>query len=111
MISPEAEGGRFQLRDAAVSWRDVDREIVALDTSLGVYFTLNGSGRLLWMALMEPASADHLGELLASTFGIPAEQARSDALEFLDDLVGRELVETVASRPDGPGAASASDQR
>jgi hypothetical protein len=111
MILPEAEGGRFQLRDAAVSWCDVDGEIVAFNISLGVYITLNGAGRQLWMALTEPASADHLGELLASTFGIPAEQARSDALEFLDDLVGRELVEAVASRPDGPGAASASDQR
>jgi hypothetical protein len=96
VISPETSSDRFQLRDAAVSWRDVDGEIVALDISSGVYFTLNGSGRLLWMALVEPASPDHLGGLLASTFGIPSAQACSDALEFVGGLVGRGIVEAVA---------------
>jgi hypothetical protein len=96
VISPEAEGGLFQLRDAAVSWRDVDGEVVALNIATGAYFTLNGSGRLLWMALAESSSAEQLGELLVSTFGISTEQARSDAIDFLNDLMDRELVEAVA---------------
>ncbi len=71
MISPEAQSEVFKTDDAAVSWRDIDGEIVALDISSGAYFTLNGSGRLLWMALVEPTSVKDLSALLVSTFEIP----------------------------------------
>ncbi len=96
MISPEAQSEVFKISDAAVSWRDVDGEIVALDISSGAYFTLNGSGRLLWMALVEPTSVKDLSALLVSTFEIPTERADADAQEFVDDLAGRKLIEAVA---------------
>ena len=95
MISPEAEARAVKLCDAAVSWRDVDGEIVALDIESGAYLTLNGSGRLLWLALVEPSSIEALSELLMSTYGIEADRARSDALAFVDDLTGRNLIESV----------------
>jgi len=95
MASSGAEEPRFTLCDAAV-WRDVDGEIVALDVESGSYFSLNGSGRLLWLALLEPRSTGALAGVLAESFGIPNEQAQSDAAAFVGDLVERGLVEADA---------------
>ncbi len=86
----------MRLNESAVTWREVDSEIVALNVDAGVYFTLNGSGRLLWLALADSASVDELADLLVATYGVPEEQARLDASAFVDDLVGRSLVEADA---------------
>jgi hypothetical protein len=96
VISPEAEAEVFQLNDAAASWRDIDGEIVALDIESGAYLTLNGSGRLLWLALVQPSSVQDLSALLVSTFDIPTELADADARTFVDDLAARKLIEAVA---------------
>ena len=93
MHPPGSDSGQFRLDQSAVSWRDVDGDIVALDVASGAYFTVNGSGRVLWTALVESASADDLTELLVSTFGIAEEQARVDATAFLEDLSSRSLLE------------------
>jgi hypothetical protein len=85
---------RFRPRDGAVSWRDVDGEIIALDVESGVYISLNGSGRVLWMALVESASVDELTALLVSTFGITDDEAMAGATDFLDDLMSRSLIES-----------------
>jgi hypothetical protein len=82
-------------RDGAVSWREVDGEIVAVDVVSGSFFTLNGTGRLLWKALAESASPEELTDLLVSTFGISEVEAREDTSAFLDDLGARSLIEIV----------------
>ena len=96
MTSPEAESGRFRLRDAAVSWRDVDGEVIALDVESGEYLSLNGSGRVLWLALVEPVSLDELGTLLVETFGVSEALGRADASTFIADLDQRALLDEVA---------------
>ena len=95
MTSPGNERDRFRIRAAGVSWRDIDDEVVALDIGTGDYLRFNGSGRLLWLALVEPVSAEELGTLLADTFAITPEQGWVDAREFVGDLTGRELIELV----------------
>ena len=92
MTAPEATLGRFQLRHDAVTWRDVDGEVVALDLASGEYLSLNGSGRLLWLALDASASVDDLTELLVTSFGISEVQGHADAQAFLADLEARSLV-------------------
>jgi len=96
VTSPEVEFGRYRLRDGAVSWRDVDGEVIALDIESGEYLSLNGSGRVLWLALIEPASVDELGALLVETFGISEALGLADASTFVADLERRALLDEVA---------------
>jgi hypothetical protein len=86
---------QYVLRTAAVSWRDVDGEVVALDIASGAYFSMNGAGRLLWMALVESASVDDLTRALRDSYAIPKERAESDAVAFVEDLIDRQLVEAL----------------
>jgi hypothetical protein len=96
MTSPEAASGRYRLRDGAVSWRDVDGEVIALDIGSGEYLSLNGTGRILWMALVEPVSVEELGSLLTEAFDVSEDIATADASAFVADLADRSLLDEVA---------------
>ena len=54
------------------------------------------SGRVLWLALVEPTSVDELGALLVETFGISEALGRADASDFIADLEHRALLDEVA---------------
>ena len=86
---------QYVLRSDAVSWREVDGEIVALDIASGAYFSVNGAGRVLWKSLVDPVSVDDLAIALSESFSIPKEQAASDAAAFVDDLLERQLAEAL----------------
>ena len=62
----------------------------------GTYLNLNGSARVLWIALQRPVTVDDLISLLLESFDISIEQARGDSQDFLASLSERSLVERVA---------------
>jgi len=50
---------------------------------------INHSGEVLWAYLLEPRSIEELAaHLVASYEGLELEQARTDAQEFVDQLLG-----------------------
>lgn len=83
----------FCLRAGAASWRDVEQELVVLDLGSGVYFTLNGSARTLWLALDTGSTVGGLCELLTEGYGIERERASADVAAFLIDLENRGFIE------------------
>jgi len=82
----------IRLNDVAVSWREVDGEIIALQHASSEYISTNGTGALLWRLLAEGTSRDQLIGLIVGTFGIDLEQAAADADAFLDTLAARGLL-------------------
>jgi hypothetical protein len=90
-------GARFRLRDSAVLWRDVEQEcVVALDLESGVYFSLNGSARMIWLALSGGSSLDEVSALLVTTYGIELGRAVSNVMAFFADLEKRGFIEQAA---------------
>jgi Coenzyme PQQ synthesis protein D (PqqD) len=87
---------RFRLRDSAISWRDVEQEVVALDLESGVYFSLIGSARTIWLALSGGSSLDDVSALLVTNYGIEPGRAVSDVMAFFADLEKRGFIEQVA---------------
>ncbi len=84
---------RLRLRDDAVRWREIDREIVAVDLGRSDYVSTNQSGVLLWRRLAEGTTREQLVEELVSAFGIDRERASEDVGRFLDELDARNLLE------------------
>ena len=82
----------LRLNEAAVSWREVDGEIIALQLVSSEYLSTNGSGALLWKSLAAGASRDHLIDLIVREFGIDPEQAAADTDAFLDALAAQGLL-------------------
>jgi hypothetical protein len=53
-----------------VVWREVDGEVIVLEMESGTYLNLNGSARVLWIALQRPVTVDDLISLLLESFDI-----------------------------------------
>ena len=80
------------VRPEDLSWRRVDDEVVVLDLRSSRYFSLNGSGALLWEALVDGADEEALAAALVAQFGIDPARAAQDTGAFLDDCVERGIV-------------------
>lgn len=89
-------GMTYRVADAT-TWRELEGEIVALDTNQSVYFSIGGFGTMLWPALVAGASKEDLvGEITTTFDGVPTEQAAADVDEFLASLFDLGLIETTA---------------
>lgn len=82
----------LRLREAALPWRLVDGEIVALDLARSVYLTANESGALLWAALASGATREELARVLVDAFELDAEDAAKDVDAFLAEAADRDLL-------------------
>jgi hypothetical protein len=82
----------LRLRDAALDWREIEGELVALDLSESRYLAINRTGKVLWSALAEGATRDELVERLEETFGIERTRAEQDVDAFTAELESRGLL-------------------
>ena len=76
----------------AVQWHLVDGEVMAVDVARGEYFSVSGSGALLWTRLAGGATQESLAADLRAEYGVPAETAGADVALFLRELHGRGLL-------------------
>jgi Coenzyme PQQ synthesis protein D (PqqD) len=83
---------KLRLRNEDLAWRMVDDEVVAVDLRTSTYLNTNGSGAVLWLALVEGATDEELVARLVAEFGIDADRARADVDRFLDAVRGRALL-------------------
>ena len=68
-------------------------EIVILDLERGIYFGLSDVGVVIWEALQSPITIAAIVERVVSTYDVPPATAEVDAIELVNDLVARGLVE------------------
>jgi Coenzyme PQQ synthesis protein D (PqqD) len=83
---------RLRLREDAVRWREIDREVVAVDLVSSIYLTTNESGVRLWRRLADGATTDELVDELVEAFGIERERAAADVRSYVDALDARNLL-------------------
>lgn len=81
--------------DRAV-WRQIDQEVVVLDTASSAYIGLNASASRLWLKLDAGATPNELSAELVAVFGINVEEAQRDVGRFIESLEERCLI-TAAS--------------
>jgi len=76
-----------------VAWREVDDEVVLLDLRTSMYWSLNGSGSLLWVALADGATPEELSLRLTAEYGLDPATARHDADRFLESCLEQDLLQ------------------
>jgi hypothetical protein len=84
----------LRLRDADVHWREIDGEVIALETGGSTYVAANGSGTLLWRALAAGTTRDALVDELLAAYGIDRARAEADTDRFLAQLREQGLLAT-----------------
>jgi len=83
----------IRLREAALEWRAIDDEIVALDRAAGEYVAVTGSGAALWPLLLAGTSRGALAEELTDRYDVQPATAARDVDRFVDTLSARGLLE------------------
>jgi hypothetical protein len=73
---------------------EMDGELVMMGQEQGEYYGLRDVAASIWQHLAEPRTTDELCELVAGEYDVTADACRDDVAAFLDELVGKELVQT-----------------
>lgn len=86
MTQPSAHA--IRLNPEAVSWREVEHEVVLLDERTWKYVHLNPSASLLWRTLVDGATREQLIAALAAGFPDAGAEVdlNADVDAFLDQL-------------------------
>jgi Coenzyme PQQ synthesis protein D (PqqD) len=71
-------------KDALV--RKVDEEAVLMDLASGKYFSLNGTGAVIWDLIVEGADTDDIAQKLPDIFSIDLATARDDTANLVAEL-------------------------
>jgi hypothetical protein len=85
----ELLSGSVRLDPARTEWRLVDGDVVGLDLVTEEYFTLTGTGALLWPQLQTAQSPEALTRSLVDAFDVGPDRASADVAAFLEDLLSR----------------------
>ena len=79
-----------------IAWRRIEGEAILFDTVAGMMRQLNRAGGELWEALEEERETGDLVHLLCAAFDVDPGRARTDVETFLEAMVARGLVESIA---------------
>ena len=82
----------LKLRSDDLEWREIDGEVVALDTRRAEYLAVDGSGAALWRALQAGTTHGQLVESLVERYAIDAARAAADVDAFIAQLRDRGLL-------------------
>jgi hypothetical protein len=84
----------LKLRETDLHWREIDGEIIALESRGSRYVAANGAGAVLWRALLGGTTRDDLADELVRAYGIDRQRAVADADRFVDTLAEHGLLTT-----------------
>ena len=76
-----------------VVWRDLEGEIVILNLTSGVYFSVDGVGTRIWILMAEQVATEEIVRQLIAEFEVEEAQLRSDMESLVKDLAGQGLIE------------------
>jgi hypothetical protein len=69
---------------------------VLLDIDQGICFSLNPVGLKIWELLKKRCSVEQIADTLATEFSVPRSQTLADAIEFIQALEAKHLIQTPA---------------
>ncbi|MDH4073531.1 MAG: PqqD family protein [Gammaproteobacteria bacterium] len=72
--------------------RPVGDETVLLNLESGIYFGLDGIGRLIWESVSAGKTLGHAVQTIVGEYEVDPARAEADVLAFASDLVDRGLL-------------------
>ncbi len=82
----------FLLRNAGITWRALDDEIVVLDLETSLYLKVKGAGAVVWPLLAGGTTLESMIAAVLEVYDIDAEIAGRELTGFLQDLGERKLL-------------------
>jgi hypothetical protein len=94
---------RYRVNSSEVTAKVLDGEAIVINLTDGAYYSLDGTGALVWAMAVTGFSGEEMAGELADRYGAPLESVRADVDRLLEKLVAERLL--LPGAPDGvPGA-------
>jgi hypothetical protein len=74
----------IRLKPQELEWREIDGEVIVLESERSVYIAANPAAALLWRLLAAGATRERLCAALIEAYGIDAGLASRDVDAFLE---------------------------
>lgn len=78
-----------------VSHTEVHGEIVLANIKTGLYFSIGGSGKHIWEALVKGDEVENIINALAARYQVDEHTVSKDVYEFLEHLEHRKVIQRV----------------
>ncbi len=88
------------VRAGRVAWAELEGTLMLISAEDSTFFQFNETAAFLWRQLERPATAEELSAKLEAAYEVPTVEARHDTGAFLDDLVGRKLLQVCEAGAD-----------
>jgi len=69
-----------------VSTREIEGEVLLMNSTIGELFTLNSLGLFIWQQIAKNYSLAEIIDMVNQEYNIPNAQVLLDVVQFLDDL-------------------------
>ena len=83
---------RVYVVNGEVAHREIEGQILILRPDDNFLYTLNGSGRLIWLGIVKKKKLATIIKNVSKEFGIPYETARGDVLSFVRELEAKGII-------------------
>jgi hypothetical protein len=67
-------------------------ETVLLHAKTGCYFSLNGTGSLIWQCIGEGSDLEEIGRKLVDQYEVSDEEALQSVFELVEDMLDQKLI-------------------
>ena len=88
MLQPDS---RIAINRAEVSGKVLDGEAIIINVSTGMYYSMDDVGAVVWDLFDHAPRITDVVDLVASTYGIPRDQALEDVTRVAEELVAENL--------------------
>lgn len=88
---------RYELNEPAIVAETVDGEVMVMNLREGIYYSIAGTGAMLWPALAGGNALDAIAASLARAGGVPVSRVASDLDAFVAQLVDEAVLRLRAS--------------
>jgi len=75
-----------------VAHREIEGQILILRPGDNHLYTLNGSGKHIWLEIKKKKTLSQMIKSLTRKFGISEEDAAKDVLGFISDMTGKDIL-------------------
>ena len=83
---------RLTPNDAEVAAKIMDGELIMINLSTGVYYSMDKIGPVIWELIQKKYSLEEIGGIISELYDTPAAQVQTDLQNLVAELIQEKLV-------------------
>src|SRR5256885_9847136 len=83
---------RLRVNTERVAAKVIDGEAIIINLANGRYYSMTGTGALVWAMLAHGSAVESVAESLAARYAVDEEACRSDIEQLVHELLAEELL-------------------